>query len=82
MRNASESYLIERAKTYDEEALSELYHRHVHAIYRYVFYRVRDQAAAEDLVGDVFVRALEGFPRTRTPALPLRRGCTGLLTRG
>ena len=70
MRNVSESYLIERAKTYDEEALSELYHRHVHAIYRYVFYRVRDQAAAEDLVGDVFVRALEGLPSYQDTGAP------------
>ena len=61
MRDASESHLIERAKACDAEALSELYRRHAHAIFRYVYYRVGDQAVAEDLVGDIFVRALEGL---------------------
>ena len=61
MRNVNESQLIERAKTYDAEALSELYRRHADAIFRYIFYRVGDRSVAEDLVGDVFVRALEGL---------------------
>ncbi len=61
VRDASESHLIERAKACDEEALGELYRRHANAIFRYVYYRVGDQAVAEDIVGDVFVRALEGL---------------------
>ena len=61
MRDASESHLIERAKAYDAEALSELYRRHADAVFRYVYYRVGDRSVAEDLVGDVFVRALEGL---------------------
>lgn len=62
MRDASESHLIERAKAYDERALSELYRRHANAIFRYVYYRVGDQVVAEDLVADTFVRMLEGLP--------------------
>lgn len=62
MRDASESHLIERAKACDAEALSELYRRHANAVFRYVYYRVGDRAVAEDLVGDIFVRALEGLP--------------------
>ena len=61
MRHVGESHLIKKAKSYDAEALSELYRRHVDAVFRYVFYRVGDRQAAEDLVGDVFVRALEGL---------------------
>jgi len=61
VRDASESHLIERAKAYDAEALSELYRRHADAVFRYVYYRVGDRSVAEDLVGDVFVRALEGL---------------------
>ena len=61
MRDASESHLIQRAKACDEEALGELYRRHANTIFRYVYYRVGDKAVAEDMVGDVFVRALEGL---------------------
>ena len=38
-----------------------MYRRHVDAVFRYVYYRVGERQAAEDLVGDVFVRALEGL---------------------
>jgi RNA polymerase sigma-70 factor (ECF subfamily) len=62
VRDVSESRLIEKAKAYDSEALSELYRRYADAIFRYVYYRVGDQAVAEDLVSDVFVRMLEGLP--------------------
>lgn len=62
MRDISESRLIEKGKAYDSEALSELYRRYADAIFRYVYYRVGDQAVAEDLVSDVFVRMLEGLP--------------------
>lgn len=62
MRSASESQLIARAKAYEEEALGELYHRYADRIFRYVYYRVGDRTTAEDLMGDVFVRALEDLP--------------------
>lgn len=62
VRDANESHLIERAKAYDPEALTELYRRYANAIFRYVYYRVGDQPTAEDMVGDIFVRALEGLP--------------------
>jgi RNA polymerase sigma-70 factor (ECF subfamily) len=56
-----ESLLIERAKRYDQKAISELYKRHVQNIYRYIYYRVGDVNMAEDLTADVFLRALEGL---------------------
>ena len=40
-----------------------LYDRYVEAVYRYVYYRVRNDADAEDLVSDVFMRALRAIPR-------------------
>lgn len=70
MRDASESQLIERAKAQDAQALSELYRRHANAVFRYVYYRVGDRAVAEDMVGDVFVRALEGLPAYQDVGLP------------
>jgi RNA polymerase sigma-70 factor (ECF subfamily) len=62
VRDVDESRLIERAKAYDAQALSELYRRYSNAIFRYVYYRLGDQALAEDVVSDVFVRALEALP--------------------
>jgi RNA polymerase sigma-70 factor (ECF subfamily) len=70
VRNGNESRLIERAKACDEEALSELYHRHANAVFRYIYYRVGDREVAEDLVGDVFVRALEGLPSYQQTGTP------------
>ena len=53
--------LIERAKRYDQKAISELYKRHAQSIYRYIYYRVGDVNVAEDLTADTFLKALEGL---------------------
>ncbi len=55
--------LIARAKAGEAAAFGLLYDRHVEAIYRYIFYRVRDTAEAEDITSDVFMRALRALPR-------------------
>src|SRR5437762_4113033 len=52
-----------RASKGEAAAFGLLYDRHVDAIYRYVYYRVRDDAEAEDLTSDVFMRALKAMPR-------------------
>src|SRR5437660_4831615 len=52
-----------RAGKGDAAAFGALYDRHVGAVYRYVYYRVRNDADAEDLVSDVFMRALRAIPR-------------------
>jgi RNA polymerase sigma-70 factor (ECF subfamily) len=70
VRDVSESHLIERAKAYDEEALDELFRRHANSIFRYVYYRVGDQAVAEDVVGDVFERVLKGLPSYQDTGRP------------
>lgn len=57
-----EAKLILRAKQGDKRAIGELYSRHVDAIYRYVWPRVREDAVAEDLTAQVFLKALEGLP--------------------
>jgi RNA polymerase sigma-70 factor (ECF subfamily) len=57
-----ESLLVERAKQGDKQAIGELYHRHVDMVYRYVYGRVKDEAVAEDVTAQVFLKALEGLP--------------------
>ena len=58
-----DAVLAARARGGDAGAFGLLYDRHVDAIYRYVYYRVRDDAEAEDLTSDVFMRALRAIPR-------------------
>ncbi|HEV8468667.1 MAG TPA: RNA polymerase sigma factor [Candidatus Limnocylindria bacterium] len=52
-----------RAGKGDAAAFGALYDRHVEAVYRYVYYRVRNDAEAEDLTSDVFMRALRAISR-------------------
>ncbi len=61
MPGSDEIALIERAKRFDRAALSELYGRYAQAIYRYIYYRVGDVEATEDLVSEVFLKVLEGI---------------------
>jgi RNA polymerase sigma-70 factor (ECF subfamily) len=58
-----DAVLAVRAAKGESAAFGLLYDRHVAAIYRYVYYRVRDDAEAEDLTSDVFMRALKAIPR-------------------
>lgn len=58
-----EQQLIQRAQAGNAEAVAELYRRHAPAIFRYAFFRVNDQTAAEDLTGDVFVEMMQALHR-------------------
>jgi len=57
--------LLEQAKAYDPGALSELYDSYAPQIYAYIYRRVGDAGAAEDLTGDVFVRMLRAIQNDR-----------------
>jgi RNA polymerase sigma-70 factor, ECF subfamily len=55
--------LARRAAKGEAEAFGVLYDRYVTSVYRYVFYRVRNEAEAEDVTSDVFMRALRAMPK-------------------
>lgn len=55
--------LAARASGGDAEAFGALYDRYVDAVYRYVYYRVRNEAEAEDVTSEVFFKALRAMPR-------------------
>jgi RNA polymerase sigma-70 factor (ECF subfamily) len=57
--------VIERARSGDRAAFAELYDTHVDSVYRYVLYRVREPADAEDLASEVFTRAFANIHRYR-----------------
>jgi RNA polymerase sigma-70 factor (ECF subfamily) len=67
----AERALMARARL-DPSAFAELYRSHHAAIARYILRRVGDAHEAEDLVGDVFVSALQHLPRYRQRGLPVR----------
>lgn len=66
-----EAELIERAKGSDRAAWDEIFDRHYQQVYVYVFCRIGDRMAAEDLVADVFVEAWRGIRRFRYKGVPI-----------
>lgn len=70
MLDLSDSDLVKRAKKGNVKAVGELYDRHHEPIFRYVRSRVSDQAIAEDLTGEIFIRMvdnLSGYRNTNVP---------------
>ncbi len=61
--------LVERAKR-DPTAFGEVYDRHFLQIYRFVYSRMRDQSAAEDVTSDVFMKALRSIGRYQDTGRP------------
>jgi RNA polymerase sigma-70 factor (ECF subfamily) len=57
--------LLEKAKSYDERAIGELYDQYAPLIYNYLYHRVHNAQVAEDLTGDVFVRVLQAIQSNR-----------------
>jgi len=61
---------VRHAQNGDTSAIEALYHQHVEAVYRYIYYRVSSQRDAEDLTADVFVKMVEGLPSYRFMGAP------------
>lgn len=70
MDRAEEQQLLKQAQRGDADAFAALYHASVQAIFRYIAHRVNDPALAEDLTGDVFIRALESLNKYRDQGKP------------
>ena len=66
---SDEQVLVERAKR-EPGAFGELYERYVLQIYRFVYSRVRDQTAAEDVTSEVFMKALKSITRYQDTGKP------------
>lgn len=66
---ADEQLMVQRAKE-DPTAFAALYESHFVRIYRFVYSRVREQATAEDVTSEVFVKALRGLAGYRDTGRP------------
>jgi RNA polymerase sigma-70 factor (ECF subfamily) len=65
-----EEDLVRRAQRREPEAFGQLYEEHFDRIYRYVILRVRNQAEAEDITQQVFLKALENIGSYRWRGMP------------
>jgi RNA polymerase sigma-70 factor (ECF subfamily) len=66
---AYEDQLVERAKG-DADAFGELYDHYFGQIYRFVYSRLRDQDAAEDVTSEVFFKALRAIGKYKPSGHP------------
>ena len=64
-----ERELVELAKR-DPRQFGALYDRHFQQIYRFVYSRVREQTAAEDVTSETFMKALKAMPRYQDTGRP------------
>jgi RNA polymerase sigma-70 factor (ECF subfamily) len=53
--------LVELARGGDAEAFGQLYDHYQGSVYRFIYYRTRSQALAEDLTSETFLRALRNM---------------------
>ena len=56
----------------DSQAIGAIYDHYFSEVYRYIRYRINDDAAAEDIASDVFVRLLEAARKKQGPHSSLK----------
>lgn len=56
----------------DSQAIGAIYDQYFPEVYRYVRYRINDDAAAEDIASDVFMRLLEAAQKKQGPQSSLK----------
>ncbi len=58
---------LDGLRNFDPQVIGAIYDRYFPEVYQYVFYRLGDEAVAEDIAGETFVRLLEAVKKRRTP---------------
>ncbi|WP_420631142.1 sigma-70 family RNA polymerase sigma factor [Candidatus Leptofilum sp.] len=64
--------LLNRVRTLDQDALTEVHNQYYTSIYRYIAFRVNDSQTAEDLTSEVFLRLLSAIRDKSAPQKTLR----------
>jgi RNA polymerase sigma-70 factor (ECF subfamily) len=67
---SDEAAVLQRAIGHDPEAFGRLYDMHVDRVYRHVYYRVGNEADAEDLTQQVFLKAWQAIHRYKKTTSP------------
>src|SRR2546430_6334531 len=67
---SADAALVRAAQAGDVRAFGALYERHRQAVYRYCLARSSSPHEAEDLVSEVFLKAMESLARYRDQGLP------------
>jgi RNA polymerase sigma-70 factor (ECF subfamily) len=65
-----EARLIKQAKSGNSEAFAKLYDAYLERVYRYIYFRVSDDALTEDLTSQVFLKAWENLDRYKIDSSP------------
>jgi|SRR5688572_24483197 len=68
----NERQALDDLQRLDSQAIGAIYDQYFSEVYRYVRYRINDDAAAEDIASDVFVRLLEASQRKQGPQSSLK----------
>ncbi len=61
----NEESLVQRAQQHDQEAFAQLYEEHFDKIYRYLVFKIGNEAEAEDMTQQVFLNALQSISSFR-----------------
>jgi RNA polymerase sigma-70 factor (ECF subfamily) len=72
MTDFNEQRALDGLQKLDSQSIGAIYDRYFPEVYRYVCYRVSDNAIAEDIASDVFVRLLEASQKKKGPQTNLR----------
>lgn len=67
-----ETHTLTDLRKLDPQVISAIYDRHFSDVYRYVRYRINDDAVAEDISSEVFVRLLEAVKKRQGPQSNLK----------
>ena len=62
--------LVDRAKGGDGDAFGKIYDMHVERVYKHLYYRVGNNADAEDITQQVFIKAWQAISRYKKTASP------------
>lgn len=72
MSEYDEQSALDGLRRLNSQSIGAIYDQYFPEVYRYVRYRVSDDAVAEDITSDVFVRLLEAARKRRGPETSLK----------
>lgn len=65
-----DDYLVQQAVEHDRAAFGSLYDKYIDRVYKHVYYKISNQAEAEDITQETFIRAWQaigGYKKTGAP---------------